>query len=85
MNLNTKIEATKMDAIMSELQSTCFNLCVKDLSTSELNTQEVNCVDKCAWKYASAHNLFCSVIINSTQEGAKRVTGGAGSLASTKI
>lgn len=74
MNANDKQERIRMEAAMLQMHASCFEMCVTDLSDKELSIAEVNCIEKCGWKFSAAHNHFASVVAKA-QRGPK---GGAG-------
>lgn len=53
-----KQESFRMEVLMKNLQSECFNQCVKTLGSDELVIDEVNCLDKCAWKYLAVDRIL---------------------------
>ena len=62
MNLDAKKEANRIEAQMSAMQSTCFTICVNDFKGKDLTLDEVECVDKCAWKHLTVHRAMCNTI-----------------------
>lgn len=73
-----KQESFRMEVLMKNLQAQCMNTCVSDSSLSrggqELTISEVNCIDKCAWKYLFADRI----LTNAMDRGAQQVTAAAG-------
>ena len=65
-----------MEVLMSSIQRTCFEACVRSLSKKDLSTTEVECLDKCSWKYLEAHKILGEAMQHATmtamQEGKKR-------------
>ncbi len=58
MELSVKQTSFQIEVLMKNLQSTCFNKCCQDLGKDELSMDEVNCADRCAWKYLSANQII---------------------------
>lgn len=44
--------------LMDRMSISCFNSCIKDFSTSDLNTDEASCIDRCSIKYFDAYNTI---------------------------
>lgn len=74
MELGVKQESFRMEVRMKHLQSQCFNVCVSSLSQHELTMDEVNCMDKCSWKYLSVEKS----LNNALERGAQQVQTVAG-------
>ncbi|CCW61929.1 unnamed protein product [Phytomonas sp. EM1] len=57
MNFQVKLESLRIEAMMSGLREECFNSCCKSLSQNELTTDEVNCIDRCSWRYLHTYKI----------------------------
>ncbi|CAD2218340.1 hypothetical protein AGDE_00117 [Angomonas deanei] len=72
MNLNVKQESFRIETVMCNLRNECFDFCVKDLSTNELNSTELDCVDKCSWRYLTTHKIISTAIERNEKSKGKR-------------
>lgn len=60
MNAAVTQEAYRIEAMMCAMRNECLNLCCKDLSTGEMSVNEVDCVDRCSWRYMRTHKIITS-------------------------
>ena len=58
MNAADKQDRVRMEAAMLQIHASCFDMCVTDFRSKELSEVEVRCVERCGWKYLTAHNHF---------------------------
>jgi hypothetical protein len=58
MELGVKQTSFQIEVLMKNLQAVCFNKCCEDLGSDELTMQEVDCADRCAWKYLAANHII---------------------------
>lgn len=73
MELGVKQESYRVEVFMKNLQAQCFNVCCTSLSTNELTMDEVQCIDRCSWKYMEADKIFTKVM----ERGAAQVGAAA--------
>eukprot|EP00796_Vickermania_ingenoplastis_P010236 gene10236-7175_t len=52
----------RVEAMMSELQKQCFQVCCKNLSSNELQVEDVQCVQRCAFRFLTNTRLSLSLI-----------------------
>jgi import inner membrane translocase subunit TIM10 len=62
MEIGVKQESFRIEVLMKNLQSMCFNECCADLSGEELSTVEVNCLDRCSWKYLTVDRMLTTTL-----------------------
>jgi mitochondrial import inner membrane translocase subunit TIM10 len=74
MELGVKQESFRMEVLMKNLQSECFNVCVPSMKGDELTVEEVNCLDKCSWKYLKTDKLVDAAL----ERGARQVNQAVG-------
>ncbi|CUG92947.1 zinc finger protein, putative [Bodo saltans] len=74
MELGVKQESFRMEVLMKNLQSECFNVCVPSMKGDELTVDEVNCLDKCSWKYLKTDKLVDAAL----ERGARQVNQAVG-------
>lgn len=68
MNLAVKQESFRIETMMSGLRQECFNLCCKNLSSGELTMDEVNCIDRCAWRYLHTNKIIRTAMERGAKE-----------------
>ena len=74
MELEVKLESMRIEALVQGVQSTCFNRCVETIHRNELTVDEVHCLDRCSWKYLSAHKMYENILskVGGPQEKRKK-------------
>ncbi|EPY37198.1 hypothetical protein STCU_00099 [Strigomonas culicis] len=69
MNVGVKQESYRIETMMSNMRSECFNLCCSDLTSNELNMNEVHCIDRCAWRYLRTHRIISHALDKNQKFG----------------
>ncbi|CCW66271.1 unnamed protein product [Phytomonas sp. Hart1] len=67
MNYQVKLESLRIETMMSGLREECFNLCCTNLSQNELTRDEVNCIDRCSWRYLHTHKIINDAVKRGMQ------------------
>jgi predicted metal-binding protein len=58
MQYEVKQESWRIEELMKSMNAKCFDVCVKDASASDLTIQEVECIDRCAYRYLQVNKIY---------------------------
>ena len=77
MEEQQKLDAYRIEVVLTALQRKCFDLCVPPppqfawTPEEHLTDDEAKCIDKCNWKFLETHRIVTHQI-NRAQGGGKR-------------